>query len=371
MRILDRYVLTTFIVNYLLSLFVLVSLYVALDLFVNFDEFTEEGKPAGEVIASIADYYFFNLPLYFSQICGVITLFASCGTLVRLHRQNEITAILASGTSLYRLAAPIVIAGLVMNMLIVFDHEVVLPGVAPKLVRHRDDVAGARVYEVWCVKDGPHRLLSALQFSPKLGKIRGLIVMELSTRPEDYGRMRHLVTADQAEWDGGRGGWALLRGSRIEVEQESAAGFGSDRSMVPDAVDFYASELTPGELLLRQTTQWLRFLSVRQLSRLERRSDVDRATIAQIKHARFTAPINNMILLLIGISFFLNRLPGSILTQGGKALATCSVVFMVAFFVQQMLGTSGLIPGMPALPAWLPIFVFGPAAVVMLDTIKT
>ena len=44
---------------------------------------------------SIADYYFFNLPLYFSQISGVVTLFAACGTLVRLHRQNEVTAILA------------------------------------------------------------------------------------------------------------------------------------------------------------------------------------------------------------------------------------------------------------------------------------
>jgi len=40
MKTLDRYLLQSFLVNYFLSLFVLISLYVVLDLFVNLDEFT-------------------------------------------------------------------------------------------------------------------------------------------------------------------------------------------------------------------------------------------------------------------------------------------------------------------------------------------
>jgi len=180
-RTLDRYLLRSFFSNYVLSLFVLICLYVVLDLFVNFDEFTELGLPITKVIANIVDYYAYNLPLYFSQLSGIIILFAACGTLARLQRQNEITAVLASGTSLYRLAAPLVVASLLMNVLLILDHEIVLPRVAPKLIRARDDVEGARVYDVWCVRDGENRLVSAMKFSPKRKMIRGFIVLELST----------------------------------------------------------------------------------------------------------------------------------------------------------------------------------------------
>jgi len=373
-RTLDRYLLTTFIVTYLMSLGVLISLYVTLDLFVNFDEFTEEGWQAGKALYGVFDYYFFNLPLYFSQISGVVTLFAACGTLVRLQRQNEITAILASGTSLYRIAAPIVLAALITNFLVVVDHEFILPKVAAKLSRQRDDVDGSRVYDVWCVRDGQDRLLSAMRFSPKEKAIRNLIVLELSKHTMTRGRLSSVLTADKAYWDGDRQGWRLERGVRIRRASEDVGGLSTDSSILREMVEFYPSQLTPDELLLRQTVQWIRFLSVAQLTDIERRGDADPAVIAQLKHARFTMPINNMILLLIGITFFLNRLPEGILSQGAKALGTCAIVFLIAFMGQQFVGSVqmvGATPFLQALPAWLPIFLFGPLAVVMMDNIKT
>ncbi len=368
MRTLDRYLLRSFLSNYVLSLAVLISLYVVLDLFVNFDEFTEGGKPIITILGNIFSYYCYNLPLYFSQLSGVITLFAACGTFARLQRQNEITAVLASGTSLYRLATPIVLAALIMNGLLVFDHEMILPQVAPKLVRQRDDVEGIRVYEVWCVRDGENRLINALQFSPAQKKIRGLIVMEFRTHAEEGNQLGDVITADKAEWDDAQGGWQLFGGKRISLGSPDDDAMSADQSLRRTAVKFYETELTPEELKLRQTAQWMQFLSVRQLGQLERRGDVNPIQIAQIKHTRFTMPINNMILLLLGLSFFMNRLPTSVLTQGGQALATCSFSFMVSFAGQQLVGS----PEIPAaLPAWLPIFVFGPLAVVLMDNVKT
>ena len=373
-RTLDRYLLSTFFVTYVTSLGVLTSLYVALDLFVNFDEFTEEGWQGGKALYGVFDYYLFNLPLYFSQISGVITLFAACGTLVRLQRQNEITAILASGTSLYRIAAPIVLAAVITNFLVVADHEFILPRVAAKLSRQRDDVDGSRVYDVWCIRDGQDRLLSAMRFSPKEKAIRNLIVLELSKRATTRGRLSSVLEADKAYWDAERSGWRLERGKRTRHASEDLGGLSAGSDIVREMVEFYPSQLTPDELLLRQTAQWIRFLSVTQLTDLERHGEADPAIIAQLKHARFTMPINNMILLLIGITFFLSRLPEGILTQGAKALGMCAIVFLVAFMGQQFVGSVqavGATPFLQALPAWLPIFLFGPLAVVMLDNVKT
>jgi len=368
MKTLDRYLLHSFLVNYFLSLFVLISLYVVLDLFVNLDEFTEAGKGVFAVVAGVVDYYVYNLPLYFSQLSGVITSFAACATLARLQRQNEITAVLASGTSMYRLAAPVMVAGLVMNGLLVLDHEVILPRVAPKLVRSRDDVEGARVYEVWFVKDGDNRLISAQQFSPMQQAVRLLIVMELSTDPATRGRLGDVIMAHKAKWDPRRKGWALAGGRRFSVTDNEETGLFGQHFLDRERVDFYPCTLTPEELQLRQTTQWLGFLSTRQLNLLARRGDVNPDRIAQVKHARFTLPISNMILMLLGMSFFMQRLPESVLTQGAKALSVCAVSFLVTFAGQQLIGSAGL---NPALPAWVPVFLFGPLAVLLLDNVKT
>jgi lipopolysaccharide export LptBFGC system permease protein LptF len=332
------------------------------------------------VAREVFDYYIYNVPLYFAQLSGVITTFAACATLARLQRQNELTAMLASGTSLYRVATPIVLASLAVNGLLVLDQEKLLPEIAPKLARSRDDVEGARSYGVWCVNDGENRLFSAQSFSPKQQRIRGLIVMELKKEGNRPARLGDVIQATKARWDDQRHGWVLIDpesmpenqraygGVRIRVAEAVAGGITSETPVTREPLDFYPCNLTPEELLARQNAQWTRFLSVRQLNELEKRSDVNLTEIAQIKHGRFTLWINNMILLLLGISFFMNRVPGSVLTQGAKALVTCASAFLVTFVGQQMVGSAGF---SPALPAWLPIFLFAPVAAILLDNVKT
>ena len=73
MKILDRYVLNTFLKNYLLSFMILVGLYVILDMLFNFDELMAvSGKDAAgtgasvlSLIHTIADYYFYQMFLIF------------------------------------------------------------------------------------------------------------------------------------------------------------------------------------------------------------------------------------------------------------------------------------------------------------------
>lgn len=370
MKILDRYILKNFLYSYVLSLCVLISLYVVLDLFVNFDEFTESRESVATIVSHVFSYYIYNVPLYFSQLSGVITAFAACATVARLQRQNELTAILASGTSLYRVVTPILVISLVINFgLLVFDQEVLLPHVAPKLARERDDVEGVRSYGIWCVRDGENRLLSAQYFSPKQERIRGLIIMELNKQGNQRAQMGDVITATKARWDHDRHGWILEeRGMRVKVAEAVAGGITSDADVTRTPLDFYACELTPAELLTRQNAQWVEFLSVRELKRMQQRTDVNHAQIARIMHGRFTLPVNNMILLLLGLVFFMNRLPESVLTQGAKALVACAAAFLVTFVGQQLIGAGGF---SPALPAWLPIFIFGPVAAVLLENVKT
>ncbi|NLX12241.1 MAG: YjgP/YjgQ family permease [Phycisphaerales bacterium] len=371
-RIIDRYLLRAFFANYLLALFVLISLYVVLDLFVNLDEFTEGSKPILQVITNIGSYYFFQVPLYFSQLSGVITLFAACGTLARLHRNNEVIAVLASGTSVFRLATPLIVAGLAVNGLLVLDQEFLLPSIAPKLARSRDDVEGARVYEIWCVRDGENRLFNARQFSPKEQGVRGLIVLETSEDPRQKGRLRDVIIADRAQWNADRLGWDLQGHSlRMRTDSGGLSEPGKDVALEPEAIRFYPGALSPDDLLLRRQRQWINNLSLTQLDQLQASGEVPVTKVIQVKHGRYTLPIANMIFLLMGMPFFLNRAPERILNQAAKALVTCAVAFVITFIGQQMVGAAETSTLLAALPAWLPIFVFGPIAVVLLDGVKT
>ena len=368
MTLLDRYILRSLVVNYLIALGVMVSLYVVLDLFVNMDEFTEGDATTGMVIAGMVSYYTNNLFLYFAQLSGVITLFACLAVIARMRRQNEMTAILASGGSLYRVSAPVIAFGLLTSSLWFIDTELIIPSVAHKLARRHDDALGRKTYGIWFLADRDGALLSAQKFDPSTQTMKRMLVMYR----DESRRVTHALQAEEARWKpdesfAAGGIWELLRG---EVRTRLT---GNDRRLGPrdefqrQPVRFYESNLNPEAIQLRQSSQWLQYLSSTQLARLVERGELEAARIQHIKHTRFATPIVNLILLLLGLPFMLGATPGEILRDGARCLAVCGACFLISF-AGQNLNMEG---SLAALPSWLPIFLFTPVVVVLLDRIKT
>ncbi len=368
LNILDRYLLRSLLVNYLIALGVMLALYVALDLFVNMDEFTEvEGRPVLTVLGNIVSYYGPNLLLYFAQLSGVITLFACLATIARLRRNNELTAVLASGVSLYRVAAPVLAFGLLTTTLLVVDTEALIPSVAHLLARKHDDVDGNHAYEVLFLRDREDALLSAGRFHPMERDLRRLLVL----RRNSEGEIVETIEADRATWmppnEFGMGGrWRLERGRRIVRLPADRAGLGPRDVRHMEIVDEYESNLSPQAIQLRQAEGWIRYLSLGQLERLAEPGAPNRAAVIQTKHGRIAAPIVSMVLLLLGIPFFLDRSPANVLSDAGKCLVTCGLCFAVTFVAQSIRGDTP-----SALPAWIPIFIFATVAMILVDRIRT
>ncbi|MEM6313803.1 MAG: LptF/LptG family permease, partial [Planctomycetota bacterium] len=144
MTTLDRYVLGSFFKNYAISLFVLTGLYIVLDMVFQFDEFAVDDDSsegvlgAGEVIWAIASFYFFKAFLFFTQLAAVIPVVAAAFTLMRMSRFNEMTAVLAAGVPLLRVAAPIALSAVVMTFVVLVNHELVIPKMIPQLLKEHD-----------------------------------------------------------------------------------------------------------------------------------------------------------------------------------------------------------------------------------------
>ncbi len=369
LTILDRYILRSLLVNYMIALGVMLSLYVVLDMFVNMDEFTEEGYPLSVVVRNIGSYYWPNLFLYFSQLCGAITLFACMAAIARMRKLNEMTAVLASGVSLYRLAIPVVAFGIATTALQIVDTEWLIPQVAHKLARDHDDVDGKRAFEVLFVRDSNDALLSASQFHPTRRDLQKLLVL---TRDEE-GTITQTLEADHATWIPPampgtklKGRWRLERGRQVSRLDTDSPGIGPRSAKVVTYPKYYESDLTPEAIQLRQATGWITFLSLRQLGELERRGGPMQAAVIQTKHARRTAPIVNMVLVLLGLPFFLSRSPATVLSDAGKCMVACGLCYVCTFVAQSIRTESS-----SALPTWIPIFVFGTLAVVLIDRIRT
>lgn len=370
MTTLDRYIIRGLIVNYLIALGVMISLYVVLDMFFNMDEFTEGGGGFVYILGSLASFYGIRIFLYFSQLSGVIVLFACLLTLARMRMANELTAMVASGISLYRVAVPVIGFGLVMTGLWYVDTEIVIPSVAHKLARRHDDARGLRTYQVSFLRDRDAALLCAQQYLPGEQVLKQLLVL----KRDEAGAIHSAVEADLARWEPtpqgpSAGRWVLERGIERARSTYDPDAVGPGPALPGDPIRYYESDLDPNTIEVRQSAGWVRYLSSARLANLSTRFEGDTARqILQARHARFAAPLVSLLMLCLGLPFILHRVPGNILASGGKALIVCGACYVLAF-VAQNVGAAD--DRFSALPAWFAILVFTPFAVILMDRMRT
>ena len=372
MRILDRYVAWNFIVGYLIVAFVLVGLCVLVDLFVNLDEFAEHAdKGTGFVVTNILDYYTAQSTIWFRDLAGVITVAAAVFSLGRMTYANELTAIMASGVSLKRVIAPIVLLSLVSMGLLVLDQELLIPRLANDLIRSHDfDPTSESVDYVWFMPDENNALICTRKYEN--GVMIQPTILERRAIPGTPGQSEvvDVIQADSATWDEQQGGWVLENGhywGTIEQAQRQAGGAPSR------AVALYATDLTPQQIPLRQQEGYKSLLSYEQLLALERQENRirDVAELYVQKHARITGPIINMLMLLLALPVLVVRDPKVLKSAILKAFMLVVVCFSVATLCR-MFATEEIFGYIrPEVWTWAPIIVFVPLAFMELDAMKT
>lgn len=378
MRLLDRYIVRSFLLNYLLAFAVMCGMYVLLDLIVNFDRFSKGAAMAGESTAlmgsmglDILEYYSYQLLVIFQQVAGAIPLMAAGFTMVRMTRHNELTAMLASGVSLYRVATPIVLVSIIFSGLVIVDQEVLMPACADKLIRKHEEVnrTASKTDPVFFIKDADNSLFMASAFDSTAQTLKDVRIIQRDEDGTPIGR----IMADSAVWNpnlknnpGSAGGWQFKNARHID----DRTGNDPTKKLAErvDATYDYFTNLSPQQLDLIATKKAVDYLASSQIqSLIEASLGPTRASLEKTMHTRFTQPIMNVILLLVGIPFLLTREPRQLVFNMFYCTAATSIIFAATFVLYQAAGT--VVP--PVLGAWLPVLLFAPVAVAMLDTIKT
>jgi lipopolysaccharide export system permease protein len=367
MKILDKYVTKNFLTGYLIAFAVLMGLRIMTDLFVNIDEFTEHAElTIAQVLWNITLYYGSHSFLYFRDFAGMITVVAAVFSLGKMTKNNELVAIMASGVSLKRIIAPILFLSLAFTGVHVIDQEFFIPPMADKLVRSRDAVAETLFYNMWFIGDGNGSLFSSPQFKVKDAMIITPTIIT-RTRKQDSGLfdVTGIIKADSAYYDLDTKSWILDNGVFLKVSRELA-----DRPY--EVIKSYPSDLTPKDIPVRRKSAHMDLLSSYDLVRLARQNPKDLARLYAQKNFRLTDPIINLVMLMISLPVLVCRDPKSLKSAVFISFALTGLCYIMTF-VSKIFASEVIIGGgaMPALWAWLPIFIFLPIAVIELDSMKT
>ena len=366
MKILDKYVAKNFLTGYVIAFCVLIGLRIIIDLFVNLDEFTEHTDlGAVAVIRNILTFYGLNTTLYFRDFAGMITVVAATFSLGKMVRNNEFVAVMASGVSLQRVIAPIVLLAIVLtSVLLVIDQEFLIPPLGDKLVRSQDDIPGQETYDVHFITDGNDSLIFSQRFDVKTSTLHNPTILTRRKIPNAaIWEPVAWISAQKAIYNPGTGKWDLIDGQLIEK--------GIGKGIQP--IDSYSSDVTPRDIPVRRKSEYKTLLSWSQLAALEAQGPKikDLAQLYAQKHFRITDPIINLVMLMICLPILVCRDPKS---MKSAVMVSFSMVggCLITAFVCKMLATEVVFDRvMPEFWAWLPVFIFLPIAFIELDSMKT
>ena len=300
--------------------------------------------------------------LVYVAMSGLIVVAAMGFTVSQMQRNRELTALLAGGVSLYRVAAPILIAGFCFNLVALPVQELLIPPLAEKILRPKSQAGSATIQDkpVHYVLDDSGSLVSAASFSAERGELTGVRIIRL----DEAGRQVSLIRATHAAWDAVGGAWRLEDG----VQFDPQAGPTDPDALSGFPVSFYATELSPDVLIVRQASLYLRLLSLRQLDSMRDNQALrakTRGQVTQIIWSRFSTIVLSVLILLMGLPYFLSRVPGNPLAHAVKAAGITVGAWAGGLVLLQIGGLN------PVTAAWLPVIIYLPVSFWLVTTIET
>ncbi len=375
MRILDGYIVRRFLANFIVLLALLFVFAVSVDLLLELDEYVDVARErAGEdssaltktiaLIGVVVNFHGPRIFQFYAYMLGLLTVGAMGFTLAQMHRHRELVAVLAAGVKLQRLALPLVITAFCLNLLQLVNQEMILPRLAPMLIRSHDAIGkeGVDAFEMRFTRDGKGNLFQAPLFDPNTNTLQRLTILER----DDGGRTVRRITADEARWNERDGAWHLTNG-RVLVPQKQGSQ-DTTYMLLGHPIERYPTDLTPEVVTMRRFREFATMLSLGQIQDMLRSPGVvDSDALIRFAFARFTTVLINMIVLVMTLPFFLVREPVSLLRNSVLCAGTAIPATMGA-----LLAFALDLPGIPpVVGVFLPVLVLVPVAMYMVSLIKT
>ncbi len=350
MKLIDKYLLKTFLVplGYCLATFIM--LYIVYDLFDNLSDFID----AKTAVPDIVLFYLFLMPSVLIYIVPVSLLLSALYSLSQLTKNNELTAMRACGVSFYRLVLPYIAVGVLFSFAVQLVNETVGPWSAywtNQFVvqqRQKGRVAVHVASNLAFKNEVARRIWLIDEFNTRSFEMKNVNLVQQRADGSDETK----IQARQGYWLDGRWWFVEMVTQRYNRDGSpmGAPSFEMQREMadLTEVPANFINEIKDPEYL--SSVELVGFLGTHQ--------HLSREKIARVQvdlHSRIAMPWTCLVVMLLGIPFG---------AQTGRKGAFLGVVLALSLFfgfytsinVALAIGKKQMIA--PWLAGWLPNLFF-------------
>jgi LPS export ABC transporter permease LptF/LPS export ABC transporter permease LptG len=347
--ILDDYVLRDFFANLALVLSAFLLLLLVFTVFELLGDIVRnQVSPlvVGEYLLSVSPYFLYN-------IAPLAILLAVLITLGLMHRSNEITAIKATGISIYRVVSPVLVACAVLALGLFFSDQLYLPYANKRQDALRNMIKGkpTQTYlnpeRKWIF--GQHSNIYYYQlFDSERNEFGRLSVFQFD--PLTF-QLRQRVYAARARWEGTVEKWVCTQGWERDFRGPAIENY-----RLFDVATFAAVSEPPTYFKkeVKQSSE-MNYQELRRYIHDLQQSGFEVVRLRVQLEKKFAFPIVALVMAVLAIPFSLQAGRRGTITGVAVAVAIAVVYWTVSGLFEAM-GNISELP--PFLAAWSPDLIF-------------
>ncbi len=357
--ILDEYVMGSFMRNFVLVLGSLVSLFIIFTFFELIGDIIKYRTP----LVIVGDYLLNLIPFILYNVTPICSLVAVLITLGAFSRTSELTAMKATGTSLYRIVAPmLIVATLLSAALFVFD-EAYLPAANRRqeallsVIKGKPAQTYLRPDRKWmsgqtATQNGgeaqPTRIFYYQFFDPDHDVFANLTVFEF--QPGTFNLTRRIF-ASSASWDSKVNGWVFENGWQRTFNSDSVASYEpfqiSTFPEIHEQPNYFKKEVRQSqEMSYAELSNYITDL---------KQSGFDTTRLRVQLSRKIAYPLITLVMAVLAIPFALSAGKRGSLAGMGTAIGV-AIVYWVVLGIFENLGNVNSLPA--TLAAWSPDILF-------------
>jgi LPS export ABC transporter permease LptF/LPS export ABC transporter permease LptG len=307
-----------------------------------------------QISALVVAAYLLNVsPYLLYSVAPLIMLLAVLITFGLMNRSNEITAIKATGTSVYRIVLPVLVAAAVVAAGLFFADQFYLPHTNKRQEALHNQIKGKppqtylRPDRRWIF--GQHNDIYYYQFfDADRDQFANLTIFQLD--PASFA-ITQRIHADRAHWADSMSRWIYEQGWQRTLRGPAIAGFRTfDVSTFPEL----SEEPSYFKKEVKQYSE-MNYEELRRYIRDLQQSGFDVVRLRVQLNKKLSYPLITLIMAVIAVPFSLSAAKKGAIT--GVAVAVgIAVVYTVISRLFEAMGDISQLP--PALAAWSPDLIF-------------
>jgi lipopolysaccharide export system permease protein len=358
MRLLDRYVLRSWVVIFVLTALGFPVVSIMINMTDNLQRLLDRGLRLPEIFVS----YIYALPENVFLVMPAAVLFATVFTVGNLGRHSELTAAKAGGQSFFRLALPIFVAATFAAGLAYVIGELAPEATSRQLELQKTKIAkprNARYNFVFRADQGWVYTIRSLDVQ---NRILRQLVFERQGKGPDYPDLA--IVADSATYVDSLHTWRLWAGTSrrlFEPTEERSFRFKSARlkALSQEPVDLLAEPKAPEEMRYAELSRYIEAL---------KRSGNDTSKIEVDRALKIALPATCLVIALFGAPLAITS-PRQGAAIGIAISLGTTVIFLSLIQLSKAVGVTGIVN--PVAAAWAPNAIFLGAALWLLVRVRT